>query len=104
MGYLKYLTDETWAEFSALDMAVLIYAIHLHSEQKQPSLKLITRHQPLAFTFPGQSLQSERKNVRVKLRDHLQKFCFRFSFLINKNCKISIVKISNRLKLAQCDI
>jgi hypothetical protein len=34
--------DKTWAEFSTVDVGVLVYAVQLHSQQKQPNLKLKT--------------------------------------------------------------
>ncbi len=40
--------DETWAEFSSLDVAMLVYAMNFHSLYKQPNLKLKTQ--------PGQLL------------------------------------------------
>ncbi len=52
------LTDKNWAEFSTLDVGVLVRAMQFHSEQKQPNLELKTRPKqlldclPLAFALP----------------------------------------------------
>jgi hypothetical protein len=35
--------DKNWTEFSTLDDGVLVYAMQLHSEQKQLNLKLKTQ-------------------------------------------------------------
>jgi hypothetical protein len=59
------LQDKTWAEFSTLDVGVLVYALPLHSLQKQPSLKWKTQtkqllgYLPLAFVLPGFSNKFE---------------------------------------------
>jgi hypothetical protein len=51
--------DNTWAEFSTLDMGVLLHAKQLHLYQKQPSLKLKRQSKqfldslPVAFALCG---------------------------------------------------
>ncbi len=53
--------NKTWSEFSTLDVAVLVYALQMHSQQKQPNLKLkswskqLLGYLPLAFTLPSKT-------------------------------------------------
>ncbi len=47
--------DKPWTEFSILDVGVLVFAMQLHSQQKQPNLilkiwpKLLLGYKLLAF-------------------------------------------------------
>ncbi len=58
--------DSTWAGFSTLDVAVLVYAMQLSLQQKQPNLKLKTQpklllgYPPLVFVLTA--LRYERRN------------------------------------------
>ncbi len=44
---LSYKQDKTWAKFATLHMGMPMNAMQLHSQQKQPIIKLKTRPKQL---------------------------------------------------------
>ncbi len=84
--------DESMAEFSTLDVGVLVYAMQLHSCPKQPHLKMFTWPKqllaslPLTFPLPAhthtQSAQST-PSIVMYLPDILT-FEFQFAIQIRK--------------------